>query len=133
MIEPPLLPDTRVIGTVAGILLVVILVLLVVRRVSGGPTSAQRERDRAHEAARERDPGGAAAKGETHALVIAEIQYDREPPEVRGTVNGLQTFVREIPDPDGSDALSIGETIRVQVTDHGPEGTTAQARFLERV
>jgi hypothetical protein len=133
MIEPPMLPDTRVIAAIAGILLVVIVVLLVVRRVIGGPTDAQRERDRAHEAARAREPGEAAAKGGTYTLVIKETQHDRDPPEVRGTINGLQTFVREIPDPDGSDALVAGETIRVQVTDHGPKGTTAQARFLEPV
>jgi cell division septation protein DedD len=132
MIEPPLMPDTRVIGTVAGVLLVAIVALLVVRRVTGGPTDAQRERDRAHEAAQKRAPEEAAQKGETYELVVKETQYDRDPPEVRGTINGLQTFVREIPDPAGSDALTDGETIRVQITDYGTEGTTAQARFLGR-
>jgi hypothetical protein len=132
MIDPSLLPNTSVVNVIAGILLVVIIVLLLVRRASGTPTDAQRERDRAHEAARARDPEEAAAKGETYTLVVKETQHDREPPEVRGTINGLQTFVREIPDPGGSDVLSTGETIRVQVTDHGPKGTTAQARFLER-
>ncbi len=104
-----------------------------VRRRRGSPnTDAQRERDRAHRNAQKRPPEEAAEKGETYELVVKETQYDRVPPEVRGTINGLQTFVREIPDPGCRSALDTGETIRVQVTDYGTKGTTAQARFLER-
>ena len=114
---------------------VVVLVVLVgvVRLLRGGSKSkAQRERDRAHERAQKRPPEEAAAIGETYSLVVRETQYDRTPAEVRGTINGLQTFVREVPDPDGRDALAEGDTIRVQVADYGTNGTSAQARFLER-
>jgi predicted RNA-binding protein with TRAM domain len=102
------------------------------RRRSHADTDAQRKRDRAHRAAQKRPPEEAAEKGETYELVVKETQYDRVPPEVRGTINGLQTFVREIPDPNGSNALETGETIRVQVTDYGSKGTTAQAAFRDR-
>jgi hypothetical protein len=37
-----------------------------------------------------------------------------------------------VPDPDRSDVLDSGETIRVRVTDYGTEGTTAQAGFPVR-
>ena len=114
----------------------VVLVVLVglVRLLRGGSKSdAQRERDRAHERAQKRPPEEAAEIGETYSLVVRETQYDRTPAEIRGTINGLQTFVREIPDPDGRDALAEGDTIRVQVADYGTNGTSAQARFLERV
>lgn len=95
-------------------------------------TDAQRARDRAHSQAQNRPPEDAAQKGETYEIVVKETQYDRIPPEIRGTINGLQTFVREIPDPEGNDALDTGETIRVLVADYGAKGTTAQARFIER-
>jgi len=113
-----------------------VVVALAVRLFRGGKTpdsTAQRERDRAHREAQRRDPAEAATKGERYELVIKETNYDRVPPEVRGTINGLQTFVGEIPDPEGGDALEVGETIAVQVTDYGTKGTTAEARFLERV
>lgn len=87
---------------------------------------------RTHERAKNRPAARAAAKGERYTLVVQETQYGRVPPEVRGTINGLQTFVRDVPDPSGSDALREGDSIRVQVTDHGTGGTSAQARFLER-
>lgn len=127
------MPETLVVG--GAVLLVVLLgVVWLLRRRGDGPnTEAQRERDRAHKAAQKRPPEEAAQKGETYELVVKETQYDRAPPEVRGTINGLQTFVREIPDPDSRGALEDGETIRVQVTDYGSKGTTAQARFLDRV
>ncbi len=95
-------------------------------------TDAQRARDRAHSQAQNRPPEDAAQKGETYEIVVKETQYDRIPPEIRGTINGLQTFVREIPDPEGNDALDTNETIRVLITDYGAKGTTAQARFIER-
>jgi hypothetical protein len=133
MLEPPVLGAAAL-----GVLAVIVVFFFVVRSVRGHwgdgrpNTDAQRERDRAHREAQRRAPEEAARKGERYDLVVAETQYDRVPPEVRGTINGLQTFVREIPDPDGSDALAVGETIRVQVTDYGSKGTTAQARFLDR-
>ena len=124
--------DPRLLGAGAAGLLAIVL-LAVLRRRGGRPdTAAQRKRDRAHREAQRRPPEEAAAKGETYELVVKETQYDRVPPEVRGTINGLQTFVREVPDPDRSDALDSGETIRVRVTDYGTEGTTAQAEFLGR-
>ena len=124
--------DPRLLGAGAAGLLAIVL-LAVLRRRGGRPdTAAQRKRDRAHREAQKRPPGEAATKGETYELVVKETQYDRVPPEVRGTINGLQTFVRGIPDPDRSDALDSGETIRVRVTDYGTEGTTAQAEFLGR-
>ena len=95
-------------------------------------TPAQRERDRAHRRAQRRPPEQVARKGETYELVVLETQYDRVPHEVRGTIDGLQTFVREVPDPDGSDALRVGDVVRVQVTDYGAGRTSAQARFLDR-
>jgi predicted RNA-binding protein with TRAM domain len=114
-------------------LIVLFLLGWLLRRRGGRPdTGAQRERDRAHRSAQKRPPEEAARKGETYELVVKETQYDRVPPEIRGTINGLQTFVREIPDPDARNALETGETIRVQVTDYGTKGTTAQARFLGR-
>ncbi|WP_181691488.1 hypothetical protein [Natronomonas sp. LN261] len=115
-----------------GILVGVAVVVLAVRRVGGPDTAAQRERDRAHREAQTRPPEEAARKGETYELVVKETQYDRVPPEVRGTINGLQTFVRGIPDPGDTGALDVGETVRVRVTDYGTKGTTAQARFLDR-
>lgn len=115
---------------VAAVLLVAVGWLFRRRRRPG--TDAQRKRDRAHRRAQKRPPEEAAQKGETYELVVKETQYDRTPPEVRGTINGLQTFVRDVPDPNDADALAVGETIRVQVTDYGTKGTTAQARFLER-
>ncbi len=118
-----------------GVALVILLALgwLFRRRRTARPdTGAQRARDRAHRRAQKRPPEEAAKKGETYDLVVKETQYDRVPPEVRGTINGLQTFVREIPDPNGTRALDVGDTIRVQVTDYGTKRTTAQARFLER-
>jgi predicted RNA-binding protein with TRAM domain len=129
MIEPPV-PDAAVI---VAVLIVLLVVGWLLRRRGGRPaTAAQRDRDRAHRDAQKRPPEEAARKGETYELVVKETQYDRVPPEIRGTINGLQTFVREVPDPDGSSALETGETIRVQVTDYGSKGTTAQARFLGR-
>jgi hypothetical protein len=124
--------DPLVLGAAAfGIILVFVLLVRAVRgRI--GTSEAQRERDRAHKQAQKRDPGEAARKGETYELVVKETQYDRVPPEVRGTISGLQTFVGDVPDPAGSDALEVGETIRVQVTDYGTKGTTAEARFLDR-
>ena len=119
-----------VVGVV--VLFVFVLVALLRRRLRRRRSAAQRARDRAHRNAQRRPPEAAARKGESYDLVVKETQYDRVPPEVRGTIHGLQTFVREIPDPDGSAALDVGETIRVQVTDYGYQGTTAQARFLER-
>ena len=95
-------------------------------------TPAQRERDRAHRRAQRRPPEQVARKGETYELVVLETQYDRVPHEVRGTIDGLQTFVREVPDPDGPDALRVGDVVRVQVTDYGAGRTSAQARFLGR-
>ena len=134
MLESPVL-GAAALGVLAAIVVFFFLVRFVRGHwVDGRPnTDAQRERDRAHREAQRRAPEEAARKGERYDLVVAETQYDRVPPEVRGTINGLQTFVREIPDPDGSDALAVGETIRVQVTDYGTKGTTAQARFLDRV
>lgn len=124
--------DPLVLGAAAfGIILVLVLLIRAVRSRTRTST-AQRERDHAHRQAQKRDPGEAAQKGETYEIVIKETQYDRVPPEVRGTINGLQTFVKGIPDPDSSDALDVGETIRVQVTDYGTKGTTAQASFIER-
>ena len=122
--------ETYVLGAAAVV--AVVVVLLVGRSVLGGPSKGQRERDRAHEQAQQRPPEDAAQKGETYELVVKETQYDRVPPEIRGTINGLQTFVREIPEPGGRNALEVGETIRVRVTDYGSKGTTAQAQFVER-
>lgn len=122
--------QTLVIG---GAAVLAVLVLVVVLKVAfGGTSDAQKERDRAHEQAQQRPPEEAAKKGETYELVVQETQYDRSPPEVRGTINGLQTFVREVPDPGGADALTEGETVRVRVMDYGTEGTTAQADFVGR-
>ncbi|MEF8808688.1 hypothetical protein [Natronomonas sp.] len=122
--------QTLVIGGAA--VLAVLVLLIVLKVVLGGRSDAQKKRDRAHEQAQQRPPDEAAEKGETYELVVQETQYDRSPAEVRGTINGLQTFVREVPDPGGSDALSEGETIRVRVVDYGTEGTTAQAHFVGR-
>ncbi len=122
-----------VVTGVAGVVVLLVAVGWLLRRRRRPDTDAQRERDRAHRRAQNRPPEEAARKGETYELVVKETQYDRMPPEIRGTINGLQTFVREIPDPNGSNALEIGETIRVQVTDYGAKRTTAQARFLGRV
>lgn len=122
--------ETYVLGAAAVV--GVVVVLLVGRSVLGGPSKGQRERDRAHEQAQQRPPEEAAEKGETYELVVKETQYDRTPVEVRGTINGLQTFVRDVPDPDGADALVEGDTISVRVTDYGTQGTTAQATFLGR-
>lgn len=121
--------ESLVIGT--AVVVVVLFVGLLIRRRKRS-TAAQRKRDRAHRDAQKRPPEEAARKGETYDLVVKETQYDRTPPEVRGTINGLQTFVRGIPSPDDPNALDVGETIRVQVTDYGSKGTTAQARYLER-
>ncbi|MFT4884630.1 MAG: putative RNA-binding protein with TRAM domain [Natronomonas sp.] len=122
--------QTLVIG---GAVVLAVLVLVVVLKVAfGGKSDAQKQRNRAHEQAQQRPPEEAAEKGETYELVVKETQYDRSPPEVRGTINGLQTFVREVPDPGSSDALSEGETVRVRVVDYGTEGTTAQAQFVGR-
>ncbi|QLD86360.1 hypothetical protein HWV23_11700 [Natronomonas halophila] len=122
--------QTLVIG---GAVVLGLLVLLVILKVAfGGKSEAQKKRDRAHEQAQQRPPEEAAEKGETYELVVKETQYDRSPPEVRGTINGLQTFVREVPAPGSSDALSEGETVRVRVVDYGTEGTTAQAHFIGR-
>jgi len=132
MIDSLMALDPPILGAVAAGALG-ILVVLVVRRRGGRPnTAAQRKRDEAHREAQRRPPEEAAQKGETYELVVKETQYDRVPPEVRGTINGLQTFVRGIPDPGGSDALAAGETVRVRVTDYGTNGTTAQAQFLGR-
>ncbi len=129
MIEP-LIP-----GAIVALVAFVVVVGLLRRRGGNArsDTGAQRERDRAHSEAQKRPPEDAARKGETYELVVKETQYDREPAEVRGTINGLQTFVREIPEPTDRNALDVGETIRVQVTDYGTRGTTAQARFVGRV
>lgn len=126
--------EPLVLGAAAVVVFSVILVGWLFRRRGGDrpDTNAQRERDRAHRRAQKRPPEEAARKGETYELVVKETQYDRAPAEVRGTINGLQTFVREIPDPTGRSVLETGETIRVQVTDYGTKGTTAQARFIER-
>ena len=121
-----------VLGAVVALGVFLVLVGLLRRRGGTPNTEAQRERDRAHEKAQKRPPEEAARKGETYELVVKETQYDRVPPEVRGTINGLQTFVRDVPDPDGRDALGTGDTVRAQVTDYGTKGTTAQAQFLER-
>jgi len=130
LLDPLPAVDPTVLGAAGAI--VVLLVVILLRRGGRPNTAAQRKRDRAHNEAQKRPPGEAATKGETYELVVKETQYDRVPPEVRGTINGLQTFVREIPDPGGADALESGETIRVRVTDYGTKGTTAQAQFLER-
>lgn len=130
MLESLLAADPRLLA--AGAVGVLVVLFALSRRFDGGSTDAQRARDRAHREAQKRPPEEAAAKGETYELVVKETQYDRVPPEVRGTINGLQTFVRGIPDPDGAAALGSGETIRVRVTDYGTEGTTAQADFLGR-
>ncbi|MEF8773353.1 MAG: hypothetical protein V5A37_01375 [Halobacteriales archaeon] len=124
--------EPLVFGGVVGIVVLLGVGWLLRRRGSSPDTDAQRKRDRAHRQAQKRPPEEAAQKGETYELVVKETQYDRVPPEVRGTINGLQTFVREIPDPDGPNALETGETIRVQVTDYGSKGTTAQAAFRNR-
>ncbi|CCQ35412.1 TRAM domain protein [Natronomonas moolapensis 8.8.11] len=124
--------DPWLLGAGAAGLLVVALVVRLGRRRGRPNTAAQRTRDRAHRETQRRPPEEAATKGETYELVVKQTQYDRVPAEVRGTINGLQTFVREVPDPDRSDALDAGETIRVLVTDYGTEGTTAQAEFLGR-
>jgi predicted RNA-binding protein with TRAM domain len=119
---------------IGGAVVVGVLVLVVVLRVAfGGESDAQKERDRAHEQAQQRPPEEAAKKGETYELVVQETQYDRSPAEVRGTINGLQTFVRDVPEPGSRDALTEGETVRVRVMDYGTEGTTAQAQFVGRV
>ena len=133
MLDSLLTADPRLLGAAAVSLLVLVLVALVRRRGGRPNTAAQRKRDRAHREAQKRPPEEAAAKGETYELVVKETQYDRAPPEVRGTINGLQTFVRGVPDPDSAGALDSGETIRVRVTDYGTKGTTAQADFLGRV
>lgn len=131
MIEFPA-PGAVPVAAVAALIVLFAFGWLLRRRGGRPDTAAQRERDRAHRSAQKRPPEEAARKGETYELVVKETQYDRVPPEVRGTINGLQTFVREIPDPGGRDALEAGETIHVQVTDYGTKGTTAQARFLGR-
>ena len=123
---------------VGAVVVVAVLTIALVRflrgRGDGRPdTVAQRARYRAHWEAQKRPPEEAAKKGETYELVVKETNYDRAPPEIRGTINGLQTFVREVPDPGGRHALEVGETITVQVTDYGAKGTSAQARFLDRV
>lgn len=124
---------------VAGAVLLVLLGALV-RLMSGSragdaadpdagrpDTDAQRERDEAHRAAQRRPPQAAAEKGETYELVVQETTYDREPAEIRGTIDGLQTFVRDIP----AD-LEPGDVVRVRVVDYGRGGTSAQATYLER-
>lgn len=123
--------QTLVIGGV--VVLAVLVLLIVLKFVFGGESDAQQARNRAHEQAQQRPPEEAAEKGETYDIVVQETQYDRSPPEVRGTINGLQTFVREVPDPSGASALTEGDTVRVRVMDYGTEGTTAQADFIERV
>lgn len=133
MLDALLTADPRLLGAAAVSLLVPVLVALLRRRGGRPNTAAQRKRDRAHREAQKRPPEEAATKGETYELVVKETQYDRVPPEVRGTINGLQTFVRGVPDPDSAGALDSGETIWVRVTDYGRKGTTAQADFLERV
>lgn len=132
MIEPPV-SDAVAVAVGGAVVLVVVFLFVLLKRRGGRPdTAAQRNRDRAHRNAQKRPPEEAAQKGETYELVVKETQYDRVPPEVRGTINGLQTFVRDVPDPDGSAALDVGETVRVRVTDYGTKGTTAQAQFLGR-
>ncbi|CAI49212.1 TRAM domain protein [Natronomonas pharaonis DSM 2160] len=123
--------QSLVIGGVVA-LVVFVMLLGLFRRSRTPKTAAQKKRDAAHREAQQRPPEEAAEKGKTYELVVKETQYDRVPPEVRGTINGLQTFVRDIPDPGGSGALSVGDTIRVQVTDYGSNRTTAQARFIGR-
>lgn len=126
--------ETLVLAAVIALVVSIALVRFLRRRGNRRPdTDAQRARDRAHREARKRPPEAAAKKGETYELVVKETNYDRVPPEVRGTINGLQTFVRDVPDPGSRNALDVGETISVQVTDYGTKGTTAQARFLDRV
>ena len=121
-------------GIAVGVIFLFVVVRFIRRRGSDRPaTDAQRKRDRAHREAQKRAPEEAARKGERYELVVKETQYDRVPPEIRGTINGLQTFVRDIPDPNGATPLEVGDTIRVQVTDYGTKGTTAQARFLGRL
>lgn len=131
-LSPSQLTEPLLFGALAALIAIVVLGWLLRRGRNRPSTDAQRERNRAHQNAQKRPPEEAAKKGETYDLVVKETQYDRVPPEIRGTINGLQTFVREIPDPAGSRALEVGETIRVQVTDYGTKGTTAQARFIER-
>ncbi|MFQ3320644.1 MAG: hypothetical protein ACI8UR_001539 [Natronomonas sp.] len=121
--------ETLTLGVVG--LAIAVALLAVLLRVTG-KSDGQRAKDAAHEQAQQRPPSEAAEKGETYDLVVKETQYDRVPPEVRGTINGLQTFVRDVPAPDGADALGEGDAIRVQVTDYGTQGTTAQARYLGR-
>lgn len=132
-LSPSQLTEPLFLGALVALFAIIVLGWLLRRGRNRPNTAAQRERDRAHAEAQERPPEEAAKKGETYDLVVKETQYDRVPAEIRGTINGLQTFVRGVPDPAGSSALEVGETIRVQVTDYGTKGTTAQARFIERV
>ena len=78
-------------------------------------------------------PWVAAAAARTPAAQRKRDRVHRETP-ARGVRDDKRIVdVRQgVPDPDRSDVLDSGETIRVRVTDYGTEGTTAQAGFPGR-
>lgn len=105
----------------AGVVLVLVVLFVTLRRRS----SDERASRRAHEAARERDPP--VAIGGTYELGVTEFTDHHSGSRIAvGKVQGFVVFTEDVP---GS--VAVGDVISVRVTSFNRGETSADATHLE--
>jgi predicted RNA-binding protein with TRAM domain len=112
--------------TVGALAVVVLIVLLGVVRRLRGPSEEARASQRAHEAARDRDPP--VEIGETYAFGVTELTDHHSGTEVAvGKVEGFVVFTEDIPND-----LSPGDVIHAKVLSFNEGRTSADATFVTK-
>jgi len=86
------------------------------------------EGERAHAAARDRDPREVVELGETRDLYVQEVDGAGPRAQAIGRIEGLVTFV-DLYGPDAG--VKEGDVVAVEITDHGE--SCAKARLSEEV
>lgn len=109
-----------------GAVVLLVALAVVVRRVRG-PSADARESQRAHDAARSRDPP--VEIGETYELGVTELTDHHSGAEVAvGKVEGFVVFTEGIPD-----SVGTGDVIRATVLSFNKGRTSADATYVETV
>jgi predicted RNA-binding protein with TRAM domain len=108
----------------AGVGAVVVVVAVAAMRCRR--SADRRASERAHEAAREREPP--VEIGDTHTFGVAEFTDHHSGDRVAvGKVEGFVLFVEDVPA-----SVSVGDPIRARVLSFNSGHTSADAVFVER-